>query len=313
MYIGIDLGGTNIAVGVVGDKGNIIAKGSVPTLRGRDYTEIVKDMAKLCERLTAEAGIKISDIKAIGIGSPGTIDSENGVVVYAANLQMERAPLADELKKYINIPVVMENDANAAAYGEYIACGHEADSFVFVTLGTGVGGGIILNKKIYRGFNDAGAEIGHITVQMDGRPCTCGRNGCFEAYASVTALIAQTKEALAENPGSIMHEWVSRVGHVSGRTSFECAEQGDSAAITVRDNYIRYVAEGVTNIVNIFQPEILVIGGGISKEGDTLLVPLREFVYKNDFNKFMKKTDIRIAKLRNDAGIVGAAMAAKNV
>lgn len=313
MYIGIDLGGTNIAAGVVDDSGNIIAKGSVPTLRGRAYTEIVKDMANLCKELIDEEDVKIDDIKAIGIGSPGTIDSENGVVVYAANLQMERAPLAEELKKYINVPIVMENDANAAAYGEYIACGHEADSFVCVTLGTGVGSGIILNKKIYRGFNSAGAEIGHITMQMNGRPCTCGRNGCFEAYASVTALIAQTKEALAENPDSIMHDWVSRVGHVSGRTSFECAKQGDSAAVKVRDNYIRYVAEGVTNIVNIFQPEVLVIGGGISKEGDTLLVPLKEFVYKNDFNKFMKKTDIKIAKLRNDAGIVGAAMAAKNV
>lgn len=313
MYIGIDLGGTNIAAGLLDDSGNIIAKGSVPTLRGRAYTEIVKDMANLCEELISEADLKEDDIKAIGIGSPGTIDSENGVVVYAANLQMEKVPIADELKKYINVPIALENDANAAAYGEYIACGHEADSFVLVTLGTGVGSGIILNKKIYRGFNGAGAEIGHITVQTDGRPCTCGRNGCFEAYASVTALIAQTKEALAENPDSIMHEWVSRVGHVSGRTSFECAKQGDSAAAEVRDNYIRYVAEGVTNIVNIFQPEIIVIGGGISKEGDTLLVPLREFVYKNDFNKFMKKTDIRIAKLRNDAGIVGAAMAARNI
>lgn len=311
MYIGIDLGGTNIAVGCVDESGSILAKSSLPTLSGRKYTEIVKDMAMLCESVAEQSGVSMSDIKAIGIGSPGTIDSENGVVVFAGNLKMEKAPVAAELKKYFNIPIHMENDANAAAYGEYIACGHDTDSFVFITLGTGVGGGIIINKQIYRGFNNAGAEIGHMTLEIDGVECTCGKKGCFECYASVTALRRQTKEIMDKYPGSSMHQWVKKAGHISGRTAFECAAFGDEAAIEVRDKYIRYIAEGILSVVNIFQPEILVIGGGISKEGDIILKPLKEFVYKYDFNKFMPKTDIRIARLFNDAGIVGAAMAAK--
>ncbi|MCH5210997.1 MAG: ROK family protein [Oscillospiraceae bacterium] len=313
MYIGIDLGGTNIAVGCTDDAGNLIAKNSLPTLSGRSYTEIVKDMAALCERTVSDANAGMNEIKAIGIGSPGTIDSKNGVVVFAANLKMEKAPVAAELGKYFDIPIFMENDANAAAYGEYIACGHKTDSFVFITLGTGVGGGVIIDNKIYRGFNGAGAEIGHMTLRMDGNECTCGKRGCFETYASVTALRKITAEMMEKNPESIMHEWVKNRGQISGRTAFECAVKGDKAAIETRDTYIRYVAEGILSVVNIFQPEILVIGGGISKEGDVLLNPIKEYVYKYDFNKFMPKTDIRIAKLYNDAGIVGAAMAAKNM
>lgn len=312
MYIGIDLGGTNIAVGITDDNGKILAQNSLPTLSGRDFKEIVKDMALLCEKAAEQSGHSMQDVKAIGIGSPGTIDSENGVVVFAGNLKFEKASIAQELKKYFNIPVHMENDANAAAYGEYTACGHDVNSFVFITLGTGVGGGIIIHKQIYRGFNGAGAEIGHMTLEMDGKPCTCGKNGCFEVYASVTALKKHTEQAMQENPKSLMNEWVKENGEISGRTAFECAAQGDAAAIQVRDTYIRYVAEGILSVINIFQPEMLVIGGGISKEGDVILKPVREFVYKYDFNKFMPKTDIQIAKLFNDAGIVGAAMAAKN-
>ncbi len=311
MYLGIDLGGTNIAVGLVDENGKVICKDSVPTLKERYYTEIVKDMAMLCEKLVSESDYDMSDIKAVGIGSPGTVDNENGMVVYSNNIKMDHVPLAEEFKKYINLPVNLENDANAAAYGEYIACGNGAKSFVFMTLGTGVGGGIIIDGKIYRGFNGAGAEIGHSSIVIDGKECTCGKKGCLEAYASVTALIEQTKEAIDANPHSMMNEWVKEKGKVSGRTAFECAKYGDSVATKVKNTYIRYVAEGVSNMINIFQPEVFVIGGGISKEGDELLVPIKEYVYENDFNKHMPKTEITIAKLFNDAGIVGAAMAAK--
>ncbi len=312
MYIGIDLGGTNIAVGMVDDNGKILAQESLPTLSGRSYEEIVKDMAVLCEKVAEQSGHSMKEVDAIGIGSPGAVDSENGVVIFAGNLKFEKAPIALEMRKYFDIPVNLENDANAAAYGEYAVCGHEAESFVFITLGTGVGGGIIINNQIYRGFNGAGAEIGHMTLKMDGKPCTCGRKGCFEVYASVTALIEQTVQAMSKNPESMMNDWIKENGHVSGRTAFECAAKGDEAAMQVKDTYIRYVAEGVTSIVNIFQPDMLVIGGGISREGDVLLKPLKGYVSNGDFNKFMKKTDIQTAKLFNDAGIIGAALAAKN-
>lgn len=312
MYIGIDLGGTNIAAGVVDDNGKILSQGSTPTISSRHYSEIVKDMAELCKKITAEAGLKIEDIKAIGIGSPGTVDNKNGVVVYANNLKMDHAPIAEELRKYIDLPINIENDANAAAYGEYVINGGGADNFVFITLGTGVGGGVVINKKLYRGFNGSGAELGHVTLVHKGEQCSCGNKGCWEAYASVTALIRQTKESMEENPDSLMHEISQKEGKVSGRTAFDAAKKGDSAAQTVVDNYIKYVADGITGMINIFQPERLVIGGGISKEGDYLLKPIIEYVRKYDYNKYMKKTEISIATLFNDAGIIGAALAAKN-
>ncbi len=312
MYIGIDLGGTNIAAGIVDDDGRLIFSDSIPTLKERGYEEIVKDMASLCEKVACEGGCKMSDIKAIGIGSPGTIDNSRGMVVYSNNIKMHNAPVVAELQKYIDLPMNIENDANAAAYGEYIVYGEGVDSFVFVTLGTGVGGGVIIGGKIYRGFNGAGAELGHSSIVIDGKKCTCGKRGCLEMYASVTALIEQTKEAAAAHPESIMNKWIADNGKVSGRTAFECAKAGDETAVAVKKQYIRYVAEGISNIVNIFQPRTLVIGGGISKEGDELLAPIREFVYENDYNKYMPKTELKIARLLNGAGIVGAAMAAKN-
>lgn len=313
MYIGIDLGGTNIAVGLVLQDGRIIAKDSTPTKLPRDYTEIVKDMATLTNKLLLEEKISISEIKGIGIGCPGSIDSENGVVAYANNLKMDNVPIVSELKKYFDLPVAILNDADAAAYGEYIVNGNGVDSFVFVTLGTGVGGGIVLNKKIYNGFNGAGAELGHIALVHGGKPCNCGNIGCWEVYASVTALIEQTKAAMEKNPESKMHEFAIKEGKVSGRTAFDTAKQGDETALKVVNQYIEYVAAGLVSIINVFQPEKLVIGGGISKEGDYLLNPIKDYCYKHEYNKYLKKVDISIATLFNDAGIIGAALAAKNI
>ena len=312
MYIGIDLGGTNIAVGLVNKDCEIVHKGSIPTLKERSYQEIVKDMAEYSMQIVEEAGYKMEDIEAVGIGCPGTVNNATGEVVYSNNIRMDHVPLVEEFKKYIDLPIGIENDANAAAYGEYIAMGKKMDSFVMITLGTGVGSGIIIDGKIHRGFNCSGAEMGHASIVVDGKMCTCGKRGCFEQYASVSALIAQTKEKMEDRPESLMHEWVNKKGKINGRTAFECAKMGDKAANEVKGQYIRYVAEGVSNIINIFQPELFVIGGGISKEGDELLNPIKEFVYANDYNKYMPKTEIVIAKLFNDAGIIGAAMSAVN-
>lgn len=313
MYIGIDLGGTNIAAGIVTDDGKILYKGSVPTKKERDAIEIIKDMAELAKKLITDNGYELSDIKAVGIGCPGTVDSDNGTVVYANNLKMDNTPIAAEFQKHFDVPVNLENDANAAAYGEYIINGNGAKSYIFMTLGTGVGGGIIIDGKIYRGFNCAGGEIGHTTIVVGGKPCSCGQKGCLEAYASVTALIEQTKDKMKECSDSKMHEWAKENGKISGRTAFECAKLGDKAAQEVKDRYIRYVAEGVSNMINIFQPEMFVIGGGISREGDTLITPITEFVNKYGYNRYMPKTVIKTAQLFGDAGIVGAAMSAVTV
>ena len=311
MYIGIDLGGTNIAAGLVTEEGKILAQTSTPTLSERPIEEIVADMARVSKEVVQKAGYTMEDVKAVGIGSPGSIDNKNGIVVYANNLKISHVPLVEMLQKHIDLPMNLENDANAAAFGEYIQSGHGCESFVCVTLGTGVGGGIVLNGHIYRGFNGAGGELGHMTLVHDGEPCTCGKKGCWEAYASVTALIRQTKAAMEKHPDSLMNKIAREAGKVSGRTAFEAAKAGDSAGQAVVDQYLRYVADGIAGVVNIFQPNLIVIGGGISREGDYLLGPIRKFVEENTYCQDIPNTQIEIAQLFNEAGIIGAALAAR--
>lgn len=310
-YIGIDLGGTNIAAGLVTKDGKIVESKSIPTRAERDYTEIVKDMAELSKEITKKAGVAIGEVKAVGIGCPGSIDNEKGVCTYSNNIKMQHAEIEKEFRKHLDLPVNLENDANAAAYGEYEINGNGAKSFVFVTLGTGVGGGVVIDGKIYRGFNGVGAELGHTVIVHNGEDCTCGRRGCWEAYASVTALIRQTKKALSENSDTIMHEMVKEEGKVSGKTAFVAAKKGDKVAMEVVRKYLEYVAEGITDMINTFQPEKIVIGGSISKEGDYLLNPIREYVEKYDYNRYMPKAKIEIATLFGDAGIIGAALSCK--
>ncbi len=306
MYIGIDLGGTNIAAGIVED-GKIIAKASTPTGKDRPTAEIVADMADLAKRLATESGIDIAKIQAVGIGCPGTIDHKTGVVVYSNNIPMSHYNMAVEFKKHLNLPVAIDNDANCAALGEYMVSGNNAEVFVLVTIGTGIGGGVVIGGKIFHGFNGAASEPGHITLVSSGRKCTCGKQGCFEAYASATALIADTEQAMLAAPKSAMQKIAEREGKVSGRTAFEAAKVGDKAAKTVVERYVRYLADGIVSIENIFQPEIIAIGGGVSHEGDALIEPVREYVSRNGFNKYLPKTKIVAAKLANDAGIIGAA------
>ena len=229
-YIGIDLGGTNIAAGIVTEEGKIVVKDSVPTLSERPTDEIVTDMANLSKKLVQSIGIEMNEIKGIGIGCPGTIDFETGEIVYSNNIKINHYPLADKFKEHIPLPVKVDNDANCAALGEY--------------------------------------------------------------------------------KDTIMHGIVKKEGKISGRTAFEAAKQGDEVAKKVVSNYERYLADGIVSIENIFQPEIIAIGGGISKEGDYLIEPIREYVYNTGFNKHMTKTKIVAAQLFNDAGIIGAAMLA---
>lgn len=310
-YIGVDLGGTNIAVGVVTSEGKIVATDSTPTLAEREYSEIVADMAMVCKRVVEKAELTMADIKGIGIGSPGLVDNKNGVVLRASNLKFNNTPIAEELQKHLNLPVHLENDANAAAYGEYVVNGKGTKDFMFITLGTGVGGGIVIDGKLYTGFNGIGGELGHITLVHGGLHCNCGNDGCWEKYASVTALINQTKESIEKNPDSLMAKKAAEEGEVSGRTAFEAAKAGDEAGKEVVKTYVEYVASGIVSMINIFQPEKIVIGGGISKEGDYLLNPIREYCGIHEYNQTITHAEISIATLFNDAGIIGAAMLAK--
>ncbi len=311
MYrLGIDLGGTNIVAGVVDENYKIVATAKRKTNCPRPAEEIVDDMAAAAMEAIKAAGLKKEDIEAAGVGSPGAIDPVGGVVSYANNLGFIDVPMAKMLNERTGIDFYLENDANAAAYGEFVAgAGKGTKNFIMITLGTGVGGGIIVNGKIYSGSNYAGGELGHTVINMDGEMCTCGRQGCWEAYASATALIRQTKQAMIKYSDSIMWKLCGNdINAVNGITAFDAMRQGDAAGKYVVEKYINYIAVGIANNINIFQPEIICIGGGISKEGDNLIVPLKSFVDGENYARNIdKKAEIKTALLGNDAGIIGAA------
>lgn len=312
MYkIGVDLGGTNIAVGVVDESYRIIGRGKRKTALPRPAEEIFDDIKNAIDLAVADAGISPDEVSSIGVGAPGSINKEKRLIEYANNLGFNNVPAYSMLEERTGKPCFFDNDANAAALGEaYAGAGKGAKSFIALTFGTGVGAGIVIDGKIYGGFNDAGGEIGHMVICVDGIPCNCGRRGCWEEYASATALISQTKDMMNEHPESKMWEITDNdLSKVNGRTPFQAMYQGDAPAKEVVDRYINYMAAGITNVVNIFQPEIICIGGGISHEGDNLLNPIKEIVAKERYTKYAdKQTTICRAALGNDAGIIGAAL-----
>ena len=312
-YVGIDLGGTNIVAGIVDEEYNIIAKASTKTNCPRPEKEIADDMARMAVEAVKNASLTMDQIEWIGVGTPGIANSEKGIIEYSNNLGFKNTPMVKYIQETIDKPVFIENDANAAAYGEFVAgAAKGARNAVCITLGTGVGGGIIIDGKIYSGSNFAGAEIGHTVIEVDGAQCSCGRKGCFEAYSSATGLIRMTREAIAEHPDCIMAQSEKEKGKVTARTSFDCMRAGDKYAKAVVDKYIKYLAAGITNTINIFQPDILCIGGGVCNEGDPLLLPMKELVAKEVYTRNSEKNcEIVIARLGNDAGIIGAAFLGK--
>ncbi len=308
-YIGIDLGGTNIAIGIVTEDGKIVDKKSFPTNAGRPCAEMAREMAETILSLVKENNISLDEIKSIGVGSPGSINKNEGVIIYSNNLHFENEPLRAEIQKYIDKPVYIDNDANCAAWAEVMAGAAKGVSdAIMITLGTGVGGGIIVNGRLYSGFNFCGGELGHTVLVKDGEPCTCGRKGCWETYSSATALIRMTKTEAEKNKDSKMWKHLKE-GKFNGRTAFNAMREGDESAKKVVDEYISYLSCGIANMINIFQPEVFVIGGGVSNEGEPLLAPLRELVPQQTYGGGrIPTTKIVKATMGNDAGIVGAAL-----
>lgn len=308
-YIGIDVGGTSIKAGVIGENGTIFAKESVPTNADRSYQEIIKTMYELSQSVISKANLTKEDIVSVGIGSPGTVNSAKGIISFSANLHFKNVNVLYEFKKHWNIPLFIGNDANCAALGETLfGSGKGKKNTILVTLGTGVGTGFIIDGKIFEGNNGEGGEGGHICIRMGGEKCTCGERGCWEAYASATALIRQTTTAMEKNPESLMHKVALDLGKISGRTAFIAYKDGDKAAAKVVKNYVKYVATGLLVIVNIFRPEMIMLGGGISNEGDYFVKMVEKYVVKHAFGKKLNKApQIIKASLGNDAGIVGAA------
>lgn len=306
MYrIGIDLGGTNIAVGVVNDRYEIVARRSVPTGAERPAEEVIRDMGDAVEEALRQAGLTAVDCASMGVGSPGACDPQTGVVKRAYNLNWFDVPVCRMLHQRFGIPVRLGNDANCAALAEVVAgAAVGCQDMVLITLGTGVGSGIISRGKILSGLRGGAGEAGHMLLVLDGEPCTCGRRGCWEAYSSATALIRQARQAAAEHPESLL----AGAEEITGKTVFDAADRGDETANAVVDRFCDYLGAGVTNIVNALAPEVILIGGGISRQGERLLAPVRRYVEKNCFGgKDGAIPIIAAARLGNDAGIIGAA------
>lgn len=308
MYtIGIDIGGMSIKTGLVKD-GKIIEQNRIKT--AKTVNECIDGMVGQIKEILSNNNVSIADIKGIGIGCPGAVSSDIGMVEFLPNLGWNKVPLADEIKKHFAVEVVLSNDANVAALAETIyGCAKDYKTSVMFTLGTGVGGGIVINNKLFEGGWSRGAELGHTTLFLDGERCSCGRIGCIECYTSATALMKQTREAMLADKTSLMWEYVGGdIEKVDGRTAFECEKKGDLAAKVVVDTYVQYLGESILNMLNIFRPEAFILGGGVSAQGKNLTDRLEAYCEKFDYGyKNSPRTKILTATLGNDAGIIGAA------
>ena len=310
-YIGIDIGGTNLKAGLVDESYQITAARKMP-LKFESMEQMGETLAEMAIALAEENNIPRDQVASVGMGFPGPVDNKRGVVVKTVNIPIRSMPVAEMFHKYWDLPVYLGNDADCAALGEFY---HYEDknieSLILVTLGTGIGTGIILGGKIHTGINGCAGEGGHIVIVHNGYQCTCGRKGCWERYASANALIRQTIAAMDEHPDSAMWGLAGgALNRVDGRTAFEAMRKGDATARAVVDQYLEYLGEGLSNFVNIFQPEVIALGGGVSHERDEdLLVPLQSMVLEQCFGREAEKHPKLVkARLGNDAGIIGAAL-----
>lgn len=311
-YIGVDLGGTTIKVGLVNEHYEIVENISGPTGRERSFEAVLKDMAMLCKEVMSRHGITEKEVHSIGIGSPGIASPEEGMILSSSNLNFDHVNVRQEIQKYINLPVYVENDANCAALGEVVAgVARGEDNVIVVTLGTGVGGGIVANGKINRGSFFGAGEIGHMVICYgeSGKLCGCGRKGCWEQYASATALIRQAQEAVMKAPESSILTFAKNheVENINAKNIFDAAQSDDQTAKEVLDAYYKYIACGVTNLINILEPSMIVLGGGMSAQKTYLSEPVTNYVKEQMYGGLSLKTKITTATLGNDAGIIGAA------
>ncbi len=310
VIIGIDLGGTAVKIGIVNRAYDIIAQTSIPTDAARPYEQVIADMGNAAAGLLTENGYDFGECLGVGVGSPGTVDSKNGVVLYSNNIRWDHVPLAAELKKYLPLPVYINNDANCAALGEVVkgaAKGYR--NAAFLTLGTGVGGGIIIDGRIFEGGHPGGVELGHMKNGSEGRMCTCGRTDCLEAYASATALIDDAKKMAVWHPESLLWELCGHnLNRMDAKMPFDAAEAGDRYGKMLIENYIRHLADGMIDIVNIFRPDIIVLGGGVCAQGENLTQPLNKYLEENCFGASVSYIpQVVTAQNGNGAGMIGAA------
>ena len=306
--IGIDIGGMSIKGAAVDSNGRVYDRFSMPFVKGEPGEKTIRKLAEIVKEYIASQHLE-GKIEGIGIGSPGTLDVENGIVNYANNLGWSDLPVAKLMQETLPYPVRLTNDANAAALGEAkFGAGKMYDTVIMLTLGTGVGGGIIINGKLFEGNEGKGGELGHVVVQVDGEPCSCGRKGCFEAYSSATALIRETKKAMLKNKRSLLWKISPEIELVGGKVVFEGAAKGDKTAIRVLNNYVKYLGEGILNYCNIFRPNVIVLSGGIANAGDALFNPLNAYI-KERYYGYKRTPEVKVvpAELGYDSGKIGAA------
>ncbi|MBE6913610.1 MAG: ROK family protein [Ruminococcaceae bacterium] len=305
MYrIGIDIGGTNIVAGIVDCNYRILKISTTPTRVTESPYDLLDDIEQCIRDLLESAGISIADCAGIGIGAPGSCDTKHGIVRNAHNIGWHSVPVCELLYQRFNLPVFIGNDADCATLGEVVAgAARNYSSALLITLGTGVGGGLVIDKKIYSGYHNLGGEFGHMCIAMDGEECACGQRGCWEAYASATALIRQAAAAAAANPASLLN----RCDRLDGITVYEAAAKGDATAKAVIEKYAAYVGVGLVNLVNALYPEIVLLGGGVSNAGDALIAPVTSYI-KNHFflNNPALLPTISAAHLGGNAGMIGA-------
>ena len=310
MRIGIDIGGMSVKLGLVDYKNQIVERLVIPTRLDVPAEDMVKDIIKTVYALMDKGNLTFENCRGIGIGSPGTVDDANGVILYSNNFGWERVPIVKWMRREFPLSIRLANDADAAALGEvYAGAARGVKNAVLLTLGTGVGGGVILNGEIFHGPLYGGVELGHMLIQADGEPCTCGRKGCLETYASATALLRMARQAAKENPASVMNRLCgNQLECINGEIPFQAADMGDEAAKSVIEEYEYYLAEGIANVVNIFRPEMIILGGGVAAQKENLTRPLEEMVKKLCFGgSHGEVARIVTSKLGNDAGIIGAA------
>ena len=304
-YVGIDVGGPSIKMGLFKDDDTLLDKTSFST---RTVEYLVDDIYDNIKNLFDNNGLSLDVLSGIGIGFPGHVDGSTGTVVYSNNLIAHNFEIVKLLKAKINTFIRISNDANVAALGEYhFGKGREYKNIVFVTLGTGIGGGIIIDGHMLEGKNGAGAEIGHMVISTNGQLCNCGRRGCFETYASATALIRNARVAMINNPTSLLWKVVDQPEKLDGMAFFDALAMNDKVAHIVFEQYVEDLAEGLTNLANIFRPDAIILGGGISYRGDSLMEPLQnrlaKMIYGGQWNA---RVELMVSTLKNDAGIYGA-------
>ncbi len=308
--IGIDVGGTGIQVGALNHHRKILAEKSIPTLTDIPFSDQVARIAECVTATAASVGAGPEQIESVGVGIPGIAHKKTGEIIKCTNMGWFHVPFREEFLKHLNVPVFIDNDANVAALAESVAgISAGTSSSVFITIGTGIGSGIILNGKIWNGFHGIGAELGHVILSMDGVPCTCGNHGCLERYCSATALIRMAREAIALNPDTLMMKKADNdISRIDARTVIDAARESDPVASEVYSRFIKQLAQAIANVVNFLDPEVIVLGGGVSKAGDFLLEPLHREYSKYILYGDQPKPEIKLAVLGPEAGIIGAAM-----